>query len=167
MWKAFTEFCTDWADVFSVLGFLLALIGFGITIIGVRKAKKAAVSANEAAQEAKERIQKQSTFANASAAISVMDSLVGLIRSKQWENTLDRHTVARRLLVELKDGGGGLSEKQQIEIQSTVEQLKIIENQIEKHLSGNKTEPKVHLAVGVIKDQIDKIHSISVELKHR
>ena len=126
--KTISDLCNSWGSFASVAGLLISLLGFGITIWGVRRAKKAAEQAADAARQAKAKILTQGTLANFSSAIAVMEEIVRLQRKKEWEFVLDRHSELGRILVELKDGSGGLTPEQQTVIQGRVEQEPNIES---------------------------------------
>ena len=164
--KAFSEFCTHWGNFASVAGLLVSLLGFWLTIWGVAKAKGAAERAADAAKQAKEKILKQGTLANFSSAIAVIEEIVRLHRKKEWEVALDRHSELRRILVELKGDGGGLTTEQQTVIQGSVEQFKTIEGVIEKHLSAGKAEPRIDRLNEIAKGQLVKVHEIAISLKN-
>lgn len=50
------QFAGQWGDLSSVVGLLLAIIGFGFTLWGVWRSKSAAEAARDAAQKAKDAI---------------------------------------------------------------------------------------------------------------
>ena len=165
MIQTIKDFCSSWGDFASVTGLLLSVIGFAFTICVSLRAKRAAEQALQAAQQAKAKILKQGTLFNFSSALSAMEDLVRLNRLKDWESMLDRHSELGRILVELKDGSEGLSEEQLTVIQSCVQQLKIIENQIENHFSSGKPEPDIARMNRIVKVQITKLHGIATMLK--
>jgi len=160
------EFCDLWGNVASVLGLLVSLIGFWLAIKGITTAKRAAQQAELAAKQAKDRVLSQGTLAHFSSAIAVMEEIIRLQRKKEWGNALDRHSELRRLLVELKDGGVGISPNQAIIIQGSIEQFKTIEGQIEKTVSADKPEPNAARMNAIIKEQITKVQGIAISLKN-
>jgi hypothetical protein len=95
-----------------------------------------------------------------------MEEIVRLQRKKEWEFVLDRHSELGRILVELKDGSGGLTPEQQTVIQGSVEQFKTIERQIERHFSSGKPEPDIARINGVVRNQILKVRGIAITLKN-
>lgn len=160
------EFCDSWGNVASVLGLFVSLVGFWFAIKGITTAKRAAQQAEAAAKQAKDRVLSQGTLAHFSSAIAVMEEIIRLQRKKEWENALDRHSELRRLLVELKDGGVGITPEQAITIQGSIEQFKTIEGQIEKKVSADKPEPNAARINGIVKDQITKVQGIAITLKN-
>ncbi|HEY4416329.1 MAG TPA: hypothetical protein VGO57_11610 [Verrucomicrobiae bacterium] len=160
------SFCASWGDTASVAGLFVSVIGFVLAIKGITTAKRAAQQAESAARQAKDRVLSQGTLAHFSSAVAVMEEIIRLQRKKDWENALDRHSELRRLLVELKDGGVGISPEQATIIQGTIEQFKTIEGQIEKTVSADKPEPNAARINGVVKDQIAKMQGIAISLKN-
>src|SRR6266542_1433868 len=122
--KSLSDFVNSWGNFASVTGLLISLIGFCVTIWGVLRVKKSAELAATAAKQAKEKILKQGTLTNFSSAIAIMEEIIRLHRKKEWDIALDRHSELRRILVELKDGGGGITMDQQTTIQGTIQQFK-------------------------------------------
>jgi hypothetical protein len=164
--KAIGDFCDLWANRATVAGLLLSVFGFGFTIWGILRTKKAAERAVEAANQTKEKILKQGTLANFSSAIAMMEEIIRVQRKKEWGVSLDRYSELRRVLVELRDGSGGLTQEHQIVIQGTVEQFKTIEKQIDRHVSSGKPEPDIAKINGVVTNQIMKVHGIAINLKN-
>ena len=165
--SSFREFCKSWGDSASVLGLFISLIGFGITIVGVLRAKRAADLAKEAANRATEKILKQGTLYNFSSAIALMENMLSYYRSKDWANAIARQSELRRILVELKDGGGGITDEQQTTIQGTLQHLIDIGKLIDRHVSDGKPEPNVSRFTEIVSGQIVKMHEISVNLKNK
>jgi len=150
----------------SVLGLLVSLVGFWITIRSVTTAKKAAQQAELAARQAKEKILKQGALANFSAALSVMEEVIRLHRQKAWENSLDRHSELRRMLAELKEAAVGLTVEQQTQVQAVILQFSTIEKQIERHVSDGKPEPAIARLNEIVKRQIANVQGISITLRN-
>ena len=48
-----SDFCNSWGNFASVAGLLISLLGFGITIWGILRVKKAAEQAADAARQEK------------------------------------------------------------------------------------------------------------------
>lgn len=163
--ESFSDFCNTWGNVSSVVGLVISVLGFGLTIWAVLRAKGAAEQAADAADQAKIKIQKLGTVANFSSAIAAMEDIMRLHRQKDWAGALDRQFELRRILVELKDGGGGLTLDQQTVILGSIEQFKGIERAIEKHTAA-ATEPKTERLNEVVRNQIVKLHGISITLKN-
>lgn len=165
--KDFSDFCKSWGDFASVTGLLLSTVGFVITIWGVSRAKRAAEQAREAADEAKVKILKQGTLYNFSSAIALMENMLGFYRKKDWSNAIARQSELRRILVELKDGGGGISVEQQACIQGILQHFIDIGRSIDRHVSDSKPEPNVSRFTEIVSSQIVKMHEISVSLKNK
>jgi hypothetical protein len=161
-----SDFCNSWGNFASVAGLLVSVLGFWFTIWGVLRAKRAAEQAADAARQAKAKILKQGSLLNFSAAISVMDEIIRLQRKKDWDSALGRHSELRRILVELKEGSDGLTTEQKTAIQGSVEQFKIIENQIERHFSSGKPEPDIAKINRIVGAQITKVQEIAITLKN-
>src|SRR5712691_1013913 len=62
-------------DAASIIGLLVALIGFSFTLFGVWRSKKAAEMAQEEVRSVKQAIARSSTIADFSAAVTTMNEI--------------------------------------------------------------------------------------------
>jgi len=67
-------------DAASIIGLLIALIGFSFTLFGVWRSKKAAEMAQEEVRSVKQAIARSSTIADFSAAVTTMNEIKRLHR---------------------------------------------------------------------------------------
>ncbi len=94
-----------------------------------------------------------------------MEQIIRMHRKKEWENALEYHSRLRRLLVELKGASVGITDEQQVVIQSAVEQFKTIELQIEKAVFA-KREPNGTKFTSIVISQIGKVQEIAASVKN-
>jgi hypothetical protein len=83
-------------DLASIAGVLIALVGFGLTLRGVRKTKSAAQSAAIAAEVTRNSIRRLDTVVDFSAAITILDEIKRLHRGGQWMLLPEPPRVRRR-----------------------------------------------------------------------
>ena len=126
--------------VASILGVLIALIGFWITIRNVRRSRRAATRAERAAKEALESVRHFDTVQNLSEAISIVGEIQRLNRLKEWKVLLDRHSTFRDILVEVKGSAAKLNEQDKVAIQDGISQSKAMSHKIEVAV-GKGEEP--------------------------
>src|ERR1700693_5038140 len=86
-----------WGDVAS-------LTGLALTIWAVLKAKKAAEQARDAAQQGDERIAHMNTVAAVSAAITTLEEIKILHRTRAWDRVLVQYSTLRRHFVTIELG---------------------------------------------------------------
>lgn len=117
-------------DVASILGVLVALIGFGITAWAAVRAKSAAESAKAAADQIKEKFNKFDAIASISEAIAIIEESKRHLRANIFFIVPDRCGASRRLLIAVRRGTE-FSEVQLAVIQAAVSALADIERRIE------------------------------------
>jgi hypothetical protein len=105
-----------WGDVAS-------LAGLALTIWAVFKAKKAAEQARDAAQQVKERIAHLDTVAAVSAAITTIEEIKILHRTRAWDRVLAQYSTLRRHFVTIE---AGLTRAQRDQVGSAFSQFRII-----------------------------------------
>ncbi|MDW7552609.1 MULTISPECIES: hypothetical protein [Azospirillum] len=157
----------DWflGDLSSVVGLVISLFGFGITIIGIRKAKSAAKQAESAANQVKESIVKLNSLSDVSAAIAVIDEIRRLHKTGSWEIILDRYSALKRMLITVRHTHSKLSPENQGAVQNAIEKLSEMEANLERALEGGKKPGSVSKMNKVLSEHADKMHKILVELK--
>ena len=157
-----TKHLGDWA---SVLGVLIALVGFGITIYNVVRSRKSSDRAETAANQALQSVRYIDTVQNLSKAISIMEEIQRLNRAKEWKVLLDRHLNFRSILIEVKGAADSLGDGHLASIQSGILQSRLISHKIESAL-GKDAEPKdVALMNRVLSEQTEKLGAILVDIK--
>ena len=94
---------SDLADYASILGVMLAVGGFIVTIRGVGKAQKAAEEARQAAREALLRLGERSLETDIDLAIKLLNEIVSACRGKDWSTAVLRAGDAHSLLARLSN----------------------------------------------------------------
>ena len=121
----------DWG---SVLGVLIALVGFGITIYNVVRSKRSADRAETAATQALQSVRHIDTVQNLSKAISIMAEMQRLNRAKEWKVLLDRHLDFRSVLIEARGAADDLEDSQLARIQAGIAHSMSMSDKIENAL---------------------------------
>jgi hypothetical protein len=99
----FRAWAADWGDIFSVVGFPLAVIGLLITIFSVWRTKTAAEQARQAAMAARESIASYDAIADLSSAMSIMEEIKRHQRQRTWSILPDRYSDLRRRLMTIRN----------------------------------------------------------------
>ncbi|MCK1454356.1 hypothetical protein IVB36_26675 [Bradyrhizobium sp. 35] len=161
-WLKARDLAGTWADV---SGFLIAIVGFGATLVGVRKSKNAAIAAQQAAQATRDSIRLLETIVDFSTAIAVLEEIKRAHRETGTSGTLpERYATIRKQLIVLKGSKVKLSDDQLAVIQNAVANLSTMENHIERALS-NKTALPVAKFNSIISRDIDKLVDVLTALK--
>ena len=147
-------------DLASVAGLLLTVIGFGLTLYGVRKSRTASESASLAAKDAKNAILHTETIYNFSSAVTMMEEVKRLHRAEAWEVLPDRYSYLRKSLISILSTHKELSPEHRTLIQSAVVQFRELESSIEVYLTNKKTLPNSAKLNKIVTNQIDKLDEV-------
>lgn len=154
----------------SVLGLLVAVVGFIVTVRVARNAQSAAERAQAAAIGAQRKLLRLDTISEISAAISVMEEARRLHRLppalQVWPIALDRYAEARRHLTRVHSGGGELNDVQRSVLQGAIRNLRGIEGHVERdHAQG--TPPRNLLTLNrIISRHIDEMNRLLLEVRN-
>ena len=154
-----------WADLFSVVGFPLGLIGFGLTLWMIRQSKNAAVAARNAALKTKEILTHSDTIALISAAVTAMNEIKRLHRVSAWHILPDRYAELRKLLISVRGANANLSRAHASVLQGTIQHFSTIEDEVEKALASSQTPNNQASLNKIISTQGDKLQQMLEEMK--
>lgn len=161
------SFVHQWADLSSVLGLLVSLVGFAITIIGVRKSRGAALAAKAAAQEVRQRMSMTGAVSDLNRVVNELHEIRLLHRAGAWEVLLLRYSSIRRQLISIKGSHPELSEQQKATIQGVIGQFAIIEDIVEVAVANRQAPsgiPELNRTAAV---QADKLNAILVAIEQK
>jgi hypothetical protein len=153
------------ADVATLVGLGVTIVGFVVTIINVLKSKSAAERAERAAQEARSNLLRVDSIALISSIIAGLEDVKRLHRSGSWQGMPERYGVQRRMLISVRAGNLTLRDAQKTTLQSAIQQLSAMEKQIEEHLANPGNAPDIANLNGIISKQADKLTQLLTELK--
>jgi hypothetical protein len=148
----------------SLLGLVVSVVGFILTVAQVRQAKTAAEAAAHAARKARAAILKSDLLVNCSTVLSVFEELKRLHRGSAWPIALDRYSALHQILMGLKADPGVLTEEQRTLLAGVTEQVVAMERKIEKCLATGKPPSSVRLNQIVV-DQMQHVFAIQTSVK--
>jgi hypothetical protein len=161
-WLKQRELASTWADV---SGFVIAIVGFGATLLTVLKTKDAATKAQRAAQEARNSIRLFDTIVDFSSAIAILEEIKRAHRLNGISDTLpDRYAAIRKQLIVLRSSSVALTDEQQTAVQEAIVNLRDMEKRVEKALSGTELISMVRFNSGISKN-IDRLVEVLTQLK--
>jgi hypothetical protein len=156
----------QWGNLASVLGLLVGLIGFSLTIWNVVKSKKAAQTAKEAVDEVRERIRAFNTVADLAQAVAILEEIKRLQRARQWRVVLDRYATLRKYIIQIGVQHPLLTPERRSVLTGTTRQLLEIEKGLEKDVDrddcANTDAAKLNQ---VISRQVDQVFRVLTELQ--
>lgn len=159
---------THFPDYASVLGLLITIVGFIVTIYNVIKSKNASILAEETVNNVRTDLRLYQTVSGFSNAIAIMDEVKRLHRQKEWKLLPDRYSNLRKSLISIRFNNPILSEQEQKEIQSSIAQFSGLEKLIDEYLlSENPKEINIPKINSRVSKQIDRIQQILVNLSNK
>nr|CDQ33967.1 hypothetical protein BN993_03418 [Virgibacillus halodenitrificans] len=161
-------------DYSSVIGLLISLVGFAITICVAISSRNAAQQAREAVKSVKFNLRRGETVSDFSSALATMDEIKRVHRAEyiQYELLAERYSELRKLLVVIKSENPVITEDDNILIQDAITQLGAFERLIDDELSLGNRGREANPAIKAPKHNkllllhIDNIHTILVRLKN-
>jgi hypothetical protein len=154
-------------DIASILGLLIALVGFAITIWNVRASRAAALRAEEAANHARRAIRFFDLVTEISAAIAAMEEIRRLHRDGAWRILPDRYSGLRRSLVTIRGSSTDLTADQRTRIQAAITYLANLEKRVEISLERDQPPDLVANWNERVSRHIMELHSLLLELKEK
>lgn len=95
----------DVGNIASVVGVMLSLLGFSVTVWNVVRSKRAAEQTEKAVKSVRDRLTAIDTIADFSSAIAIMDEIKRLHRQGAWVILPDRYSALKKALVSSMDRG--------------------------------------------------------------
>ena len=151
-------------DLSGVLGIVISIVGFGVTVAGVVRSQRAAEAAATAARETRDSVRLLDTVVEFSAAIAALEELKRLHREANWQILPDRYAHIRKLLATLRTTPILLTPVQKRVITQALINLRKMEDLVERHLkkSSNLDGAKLNRT---ITDDIDSLLGVFNDLK--
>jgi hypothetical protein len=159
------NWANHWGNPASILGLLVSIVGFGVTIFQVIRSRKAATAAAQAAAEARNALIMFEAVADFSSVIAAMEELRRLHRAGAWPILPDRYSTLRQRLVEVRAAGKPLSEANQVRLQTAIQHLSMMEKHVEKYLAEASTVPNKAKFNELISNQIDGLTEVLTSLR--
>lgn len=150
----------------DVIGLLITLVGFAVTIFTLWRSRRVAEAALEIARGVRDDLKKVETVAEFATVIASMEEIKRLHRKGERDGLPERYSQLRRSLITLKGAKALLTDDEQTSLQQAISQFAGFERQIEKALAndsvGKLDFPKQNRIVSGL---IDEVHAVVVRLK--
>lgn len=148
------------ANIASLLGLIVSLAGFAWTLAAVAKAKQVAEGARAAAERARAEILKSNSMVELALAVTAMEEIKRLHRQGSWPLLPDRYASLRGALSTIRTMRPKMSDKRQSVFQGAIQQLRDIEEKVERALATQQQPRNVPALNKVISLQIDKLNEV-------
>lgn len=141
----------------SILGVVIAVVGFIITIKEARGARKVA-------SEVRNDIAKIDLIAELSSTIRALEEIKNIQRDGKWDALPEKYASLRRSLISIKSSAITLSEDEKSGIQSTIQHLNSMEDTVEKCIAGKAKMDAVKFNK-ILSRNADSLHEILMNKK--
>ncbi len=154
-------------DIASLIGIIISLVGFFITIWNVIQSRKAAQNAGEIASKVREDISKIETIEEFSRAIATIDEIKRLNRDGAWSILPERYSALRKSLISIKTSNPNMPENDKVILSNALRHTSNIEDQIENFITDKSLLINIPKFNKIISQQGDRLTEILVSLKGR
>jgi len=159
------QWATQWGDIASIFGVLLAVAGFGVTIFAVWRSKSASEQAKKAAEDTRDSIARYNAIVDLSAAMTIMDEIKRFQRHGVWAVLPDRYSELRRRLTSIKAAHVNLSEGQRQTLEKAVGTFANLERKVERAVFAGAAPPNPPKLNDIVSGQIEEVHVVLVSLQ--
>lgn len=158
----------------SILGLIVSVGGFVITIKTVMSSKKAAEQAKEAVRSVKVDLRRRETVSDFSAVLALLDEIKRINRQRevQYELLAERYSGLRKSLIQIRGQNPLITEADEIVIQDAITQLASFERMIDDEISDNKSLDEISASLKtprhnkIISSYIDSLQAILLKVQH-
>lgn len=152
-------------DYASLVGLLVALLGFAATLVNVARSRRAAASAQAAAEQVRIDLRRADSTVELSETIKSLEDVKRLHRAEAWKDLIPVYDQLRGRLVVIRTGNPDLSESDQTDFQEAITHLRQLEMKAERVLQGASPPKDIARLNGIINDQMDKLQAILITLR--
>ena len=153
-------------DLASVVGLIVSLVGFGVTIYNVRKSRTASKAAAEAAVATRAKLSTEDSLVAITTAITAMDEVRRLHRESAWTLLPDRYTALRKSLVSIRSGAVRLSDDQLAVLQAAIQQVTGMERQVDQAIQNPDRAPDPVKLNQIVSKQSDRLIELLVQMRN-
>jgi hypothetical protein len=155
------------ADVFSVIGLPLALLGLRFAYREAKLAKTASEAATIAVQKFREDLSLSNSVADFTKALSITDEIKRLIRNTTFAPLPDRLSEMRHILIAIRASDIGLTEVEQTTFQRAIMNFRRLEGRVDNIIASAQIPPNVSSLTQPICGDVDQLHEILTHLKSK
>ncbi len=153
----FRTWSNIWGNSIGVLGFVLTIVGFCVTLWNLKKSRRAAEAAQQAADRTAAVLQHQDLIADLSACMAGLDEIKRLHRALAWHSLADRYVVLRQRLSRVEANGPNLEPEERATIARARAKFAEIAHQVEKAIAEPNAAPNPVKLNQIVSTQIDAL----------
>jgi uncharacterized protein (DUF2267 family) len=153
--------------VASVIGVIVAVVGFIVTILNVRRSKKAAQQAEQAALKVRQDMLQKTTVEQFASALTSMEEIKRLHREEAWPILPERYSALRKFLIAIRSANQNLPDHHKTALQRAIQYFAGVEKQVEEYLEASGEPPNVAKLNRMVSRNIDDLQVVLIEIKNQ
>lgn len=157
---------TVFGNILNLIGILISIVGFAITIRTALKSRTAAQAAQESVQKVREDIKRVNAVVEFATALATLEEIRRLHRAAAWHTLLERYANLKTLLVSIRTANADMPDPYKTSIQGALTQLSQMETQVERFVMSQQNMPDALKFNMVVSKQIDSLREILVEIQN-
>jgi hypothetical protein len=151
----------------SIVGVVISIAGFALTLWQLRKTRTAARAASEAATQARDAIELYDAAVDLGSAITTLEEVKRLYRAQVFAVVPDRYSAVRRLIVAVRAAATTLSDAERIMLQGVIQQLAQLEREVEDALGTPRPNIDVAKHNAIVGRHIDSLAAVAATLRRQ
>lgn len=164
--NSFLQWLTAWhiGDFAGILGLLVSVAGFAITIWQIKQAKTVTEQVRSSVQQVKKQVQLRTVIDDLNHIIQDLEDLKELHRLQVRSLLPGRYTEIRRRLIEINGRSSKIRAKEKLVLQESIGQFAELERII-----GYGTQASIDAAYlnGIVNDEITKLSELHALLQNK
>jgi hypothetical protein len=167
VWESISELLETYrvGDITGLLGIVISVAGFFVTIRNVTRTKHAAEMAEKAAKNAEESIRYIDGIVSFQEAILIVEEIKRIHREKNWSVIPDRCAAARKILIQIKSLMVDLGETERVTIQEAITNLGSLERASVRQMAET-ADPATSEKFSIkLMNDVDKLVDLLTSLK--
>lgn len=156
---------TGTSDVLGFLGFVATVVGFAATLWNVKRSRRAAEAARDAAEEVRRRISTFETVRVLASAVAQLRTVQTDQRSGRLNGLSAKYGEIRSSLIGVRERTPSLSERQRAELQATISLLAKLEYEVDRASAISKPLDNVARNTKLLSERADALLTMLHELE--
>lgn len=158
---------SDFADLTGILGFVITIIGFLVTIHNIRKTRNASEQAQEMVVQLRAQLQAFDLVSEFSTSLAALEEIKRFHRQyEMWSLLPDRYTAVKKSLNAIRTSTKQLDISDINEIEETINLLQTFEAKVDGFLLKKTTQPDGMKMNVALSKKLDKFHTIVARIKN-
>lgn len=149
----------------GLVGFLVTVVGFIVTLWNVRRSRQAAEAAREAAEDVRRRISTFETVRVLASAVAQLRAVQSDQRFGRLDGLPGRYAEIRGALIGVRERAPALSEEQRTMIQAAISLLAKTEHELDRIVAAGKPWENMPRSNRLLSERADELVKLLHELE--